>query len=61
MDVAWNPEFLREGFAVQDTLRPDRFVFGVTSTWAKELLIHVYDQPLAVGVPGLVMDLETAN
>ena len=28
VDLAWNPEFLREGFAVQDTLRPDRFVFG---------------------------------
>lgn len=61
VEVAWNPEFLREGFAVQDTLRPDRFVFGVTSMWAEELLIHVYDQPLAVGVPGLVMDLETAE
>ena len=34
---------------------------GVTSMWAEELLIHVYDQPLAVGVPGPVMDLETAE
>jgi UDPglucose 6-dehydrogenase len=59
--LAWNPEFLREGFAIQDTLRPDRFVFGVTSARAKEILVHVYDQPLAAGVPGLVMDLETAE
>jgi UDPglucose 6-dehydrogenase len=61
VDFAWNPEFLREGFAVQDTLRPDRFVFGVASAWAREQLIQVYDQPLAAGIPGLVMDLETAE
>jgi UDPglucose 6-dehydrogenase len=59
--LAWNPEFLREGFAIQDTLRPDRFVFGVTSARAREILVHVYDQPLAAGIPGLVMDLETAE
>ncbi len=61
VDLAWNPEFLREGFAVQDTLRPDRFVFGVTTARAEELLARVYAQPLAVGIPGLVMDLETAE
>lgn len=61
VDLAWNPEFLREGFAVQDTLCPDRFVFGVVSSWAGEQLIRVYDQPLATGIPGLVMDLETAE
>lgn len=61
VDLAWNPEFLREGFAVQDTLRPDRFVFGVDSAWAREQLTQVYDQPLAAGIPGLVMDLETAE
>lgn len=61
VDVAWNPEFLREGFAVQDTLRPDRFVFGVASDWAEVQLRQVYLQPLAAGVPGLVMDLETAE
>jgi UDPglucose 6-dehydrogenase len=38
VDLAWNPEFLREGNAVQDTLRPDRFVFGVTSQRAEGLL-----------------------
>jgi len=61
VDLAWNPEFLREGFAVQDTLRPDRFVFGVASPWAREQLTQVYNQPLAAGIPGLVMDLETAE
>ena len=61
IDLAWNPEFLREGFAVQDTLCPDRFVFGVTSNWAEALLRRVYERPLAVGTPALVMDLETAE
>jgi UDPglucose 6-dehydrogenase len=35
LEVAWNPEFLREGFAVEDTLHPDRLVFGVASAWAE--------------------------
>ena len=61
VDLAWNPEFLREGFAVQDTLSPDRFVFGVTSPGAVEVLRQAYEQPLAAGSPGLVMDLETAE
>jgi UDPglucose 6-dehydrogenase len=61
VDLAWNPEFLREGFAVQDTLSPDRLVFGVTSPAAADLLRQVYEQPLAAGSPGLVMDLETAE
>jgi len=60
-DLAWNPEFLREGNAVQDTLRPDRFVYGVTSERAKALLRQVYDQPLAEGIPALAMGLETAE
>src|SRR5207302_1766820 len=36
VELAWNPEFLREGFAVEDTLRPDRLVFGVQSEWAEQ-------------------------
>jgi UDPglucose 6-dehydrogenase len=59
--VAWNPEFLREGFAVQDTLAPDRIVVGVTSGRAEALLREVYAAPLAAGTPLLVMDLETAE
>jgi UDPglucose 6-dehydrogenase len=61
VDLAWNPEFLREGFAVQDSLTPDRIVLGVTSARAEELLREVYARPLAAGVPLLVMDLETAE
>ena len=61
VELAWNPEFLREGLAVQDSLTPDRLVFGVTSEWATGMLEQVYAQALAAGVPGLVMDLETAE
>jgi UDPglucose 6-dehydrogenase len=61
VDVAWNPEFLREGHAVEDTLRPDRLVFGVTTERAETLLHQVYAEPLAAGVPGLTMNLETAE
>ena len=64
VDLAWNPEFLREGLAVQDSLTPDRIVFGVTpdaSQTATALLRRVYAKPLASGIPELVMDLETAE
>jgi UDPglucose 6-dehydrogenase len=61
VDVAWNPEFLREGFAVQDSLTPDRIVLGVISDHAAVLLREVYATPLAAGIPLLVMDLETAE
>jgi UDPglucose 6-dehydrogenase len=61
VDLAWNPEFLREGRAVQDTVRPDRLVFGVASERAEALLRQVYAELLAAGVPGLTMDLETAE
>ncbi len=61
VELAWNPEFLREGLAVQDSLAPDRLVFGVTSEWGARMLREVYARPLAAGVPGLFMDLETAK
>jgi len=61
VELAWNPEFLREGFAVQDSLTPDRMVFGVTSEQAEAMLRQVYATPLAAGIPSLVMDLETAE
>jgi UDPglucose 6-dehydrogenase len=61
VDYAFNPEFLREGYAVQDSLTPDRIVFGVTSAAADELIRGVYAIPLASGIPGLTMDLETAE
>jgi UDPglucose 6-dehydrogenase len=60
-ELAWNPEFLREGHAVADTMRPDRIVAGVTSERAEALLREVYAQPLADGVPFLVTDLATAE
>jgi UDPglucose 6-dehydrogenase len=61
VEVAWNPEFLREGFAVEDTLSPDRFVFGVASQRSADLLRQVYAAPLAKGIPWLATDLETAE
>jgi UDPglucose 6-dehydrogenase len=61
VEVAWNPEFLREGSAVQDSLSPDRLIFGVTSHRSADMLRQVYAPVLAVGIPGLVMDLETAE
>src|SRR5215470_18975751 len=61
IEVAWNPEFLREGTAVQDTMSPDRLVFGVTSSWSADRLRDVYAMPLCNGTPCLVMDLETAE
>jgi UDPglucose 6-dehydrogenase len=61
VDFAFNPEFLREGYAVQDSLTPDRIVFGVTDPSAEELMREVYAVPLASGIPGLTMDLETAE
>ena len=60
-ELAWNPEFLREGFAVQDTLRPDRIVVGAQSERAEQLLREVYADPIAAGVPFLVTDYATAE
>jgi UDPglucose 6-dehydrogenase len=60
-ELAWNPEFLREGHAVQDTMRPDRIVAGVTSPQAEAVLREVYAGPIAAGSPFLVTDLPTAE
>ena len=62
--LAWNPEFLREGFAIEDTLAPDRLVYGVDGPGADAdvaLLDEVYAAPLAAGTPRLVMDYATAE
>ncbi|MEW9527053.1 UDP-glucose/GDP-mannose dehydrogenase family protein [Microbispora sp. NPDC049125] len=59
VELAWNPEFLREGFAVQDTLRPDRIVMGVASERAEKVLRDVY-APLGE-VPIVVTDFPTAE
>jgi UDPglucose 6-dehydrogenase len=61
VEVAWNPEFLREGFAVQDTLHPDRLVVGVRSQRAEDLLREVYAPVTAEGTPFLVTDFPTAE
>lgn len=59
--VAWNPEFLREGHAVEDTLRPDRLVFGVTDPMDEAVLREVYAALLDAGTPLLVTDFATAE
>jgi UDPglucose 6-dehydrogenase len=63
VEVAWNPEFLREGFAVDDTLHPDRIVLGVQpdSTHAESAVRGLYAAMLEEGVPLLVTDLQTAE
>jgi UDPglucose 6-dehydrogenase len=61
LQVAWNPEFLREGHAIDDTLTPDRLVFGVTSPAAEAVLRRVYAAPLAAGAPVVVCGMETAE
>ena len=63
--LVWNPEFLREGKAVQDTLRPDRFVYGVpegeAGVRAGAKLDAVYSTALSAGTPKIVTDLATAQ
>ncbi|QOD02642.1 UDP-glucose/GDP-mannose dehydrogenase family protein [Pseudarthrobacter sp. BIM B-2242] len=63
--LVWNPEFLREGHAVADTLHPDRFVYGVAGGSedhpAVAVLDDVYSAPLASGTPRLVTDHPTAE
>jgi UDPglucose 6-dehydrogenase len=61
VELAWNPEFLREGFAVEDTLRPDRLVFGVASEWALAQLRAAFAPLLEAGVPAVTTDLPTAE
>lgn len=60
-DLAWNPEFLREGFAVEDTLRPNRLVVGVTNDAAETILKEVYAQLLESGIPWIRADLPTSE
>ncbi|KOG12424.1 MULTISPECIES: UDP-glucose dehydrogenase family protein [Streptomyces] len=60
-DVAWNPEFLREGFAVEDTLRPDRIVVGTVGREPDETLRRLYAPMLEAGVPYISTDPSTAE
>lgn len=63
--LAWNPEFLREGFAVKDTLLPDRLVYGVPSgsegNRAVEILDQIYAKAISSGTPRLVTDFATSE
>jgi UDPglucose 6-dehydrogenase len=63
--LAWNPEFLREGFAVKDTVSPDRLVYGVPEGPAGEraarILNEVYASAVAAGTPTIVTDYATAE
>ena len=71
VDLAWNPEFLREGHAVEDTLRPDRMVLGVEhddagrptpgAERAETALREAYAQQLAADTPFIVTDYQTAE
>ena len=60
-DLAWNPEFLREGFAVEDTLRPNRLVVGVVNDSAEKILKVVYASNLKENTPWVRADLPTAE
>src|SRR6516225_2546534 len=63
VEVAWNPEFLREGFAVHDTLNHDRIVLGVQpdSLRAEAAVRQLYARLIDAGVPFLCTDLQTAE
>ncbi|WP_311356494.1 UDP-glucose dehydrogenase family protein [Corynebacterium riegelii] len=63
VEIAWNPEFLREGYAVKDTIEPDRIVLGVNAkdSQAEEIAREVYATPLAHNTPFIVTDLQTAE
>ncbi len=60
-DLAWNPEFLREGFAVEDTLTPNRLVVGVANDRAEEVLKEVYKPIIDLGTPWIRADLPTSE
>ncbi|MBC7594072.1 MAG: UDP-glucose/GDP-mannose dehydrogenase family protein [Kineosporiaceae bacterium] len=58
---AWNPEFLREGFALEDTLHPDRVVIGINDAESEALLRSVYAPMITEGIPFIVTDIATAE
>lgn len=63
VEIAWNPEFLREGYAVKDTITPDRIVLGVRGGQSRGEAVarEVYAKPLAQDTPFIVTDLQTAE
>lgn len=63
VEVAWNPEFLRESFAIEDILRPDRLVlgFGPGRSRAETALREAFEKIIDVGTPTIVTDWATAE
>ncbi|MGO1523028.1 UDP-glucose dehydrogenase family protein [Garicola koreensis] len=61
LSLAWNPEFLREGFAVKDTVEPDRLVVGTRHEADEQLLREVYAEALDRSTPWVSTDFETAE
>ena len=61
VELAWQPEFLREAHGVDDTLHPDRLVFGVASDAAEQRLREVFATPIAEGSPVVVSNRQTAE
>jgi UDPglucose 6-dehydrogenase len=61
VELAWSPEFTREGLAVEDTLRPNRLVFGVRSSQAEKVLREVFASVIEAGSPVVVSDYATAE
>ena len=63
VEIAWNPEFLREGYAVKDTITPDRIVIGCREgeSRAEEIAREIYAEPLRQDTPFIVTDLQTAE
>ncbi|GAA4062149.1 UDP-glucose dehydrogenase family protein [Agromyces indicus] len=59
--LAWNPEFLREGYAVKDTIEPDRLVYGVADERAAFVLDDVYRTAITAGTPRVVTDYATSE
>jgi UDPglucose 6-dehydrogenase len=61
VDVVSNPEFLREGFAIEDSLKPERIVIGTDSEYAKSLLTDLYKPFVRSGNPIYIMDIKSAE
>lgn len=61
LGLAWNPEFLREGFGIEDTLHPNRIVVGVQDDQSEAILREVYAKLLNQQIPWIRSDLRTAE
>ncbi|KJY17347.1 UDP-glucose 6-dehydrogenase, partial [Streptomyces sp. NRRL S-444] len=63
IELAWNPEFLRESYAIEDTLRPDRLVLGFKTdhSRAEALLRQAYAKIIEAGTPTITTDWATAE